>query len=373
MGQQQDAVRRLEKELATAPDPGAIMMLLAVHQARGGNTEAALRWLEKAADLRQGFAPLSPGFAGLKENPRFQQIMGRIGRDNPAIARGRVAFTAPMKLVTEGLAANPATGDLYIGSLNDHKVLRVTRNGRWSDFTGARQDGLDEPLGMKVDQAGRSLWVVNNSASEHGVLQFDLRSARLTRKWTLAGNPKEHLLNDLTITPEGEAWVTDSRAGAVYRAGREGDKLMRFDLGRQFPGANGIAMAADGRRIYLACFPEGIVVLDPGNKTAVAMRRPAGMTLAAIDGLYLHQGRLIGVQNTLVIYRVAAWTLNTAGDAVEKEEILERSSKYLKDPTTGVFLRGIFHFIANSELDHWKDGKLSAVDGMQPVRILALR
>lgn len=370
---QSNPLAEMEAQLPHAVDPGAIMMVLAINHAAAGNRTAALEWLTKAAGLRQGFDPSAgPRFAAFGDMPAYRSLIERVRHDNPPIERSRVAFTSPKGIITEGIAADPKTGAIYIGSLNRHAILRVTPDGHWQDFTQPGQEGLNEPLGLAVDAASRSLWVCSNSGAGHSVLQFDLDSARLRRRWKLAGDPNGHLLNDLAVMPGGNAWVTDSRAGALYHAAKGATELTEAHMGRDFPAANGITPAPGGQRLYVSCFPEGVVIVDIAAKTVRPLRRPAGMTLASIDGLYWHKGTLYGIQNTWIRYRVAAWKLNAAGDAIESQTILDRAAPGMKDPTTGVFLGDTFHYIANSELEHWKDHNVIEANGIRPIRIRAI-
>jgi streptogramin lyase len=371
---QANEIRELEALLPKAPDRGAVMMGLALFQMQAGNKPAALGWLEKAVDLRQGFDPSAgPRFAPLAELPGYAKLIDRIRRDNPPVHRARLAFTNPSAgMVTEGLAADPETGSLYIGSLNRHAILRIRPDGAWEDFIRPDQDGLAEPLGLTVDSATRSLWACSNSNSSRAVFQFDLRTARLIHVWKLPGTPDGHFLNDLAVSPQGEAWVTDSRAGKLYHAAKGAAELAEVPAGREFDGANGIAFAPGGKRLYISCFPDGIVVFDPATRTARPIRRPANVTLAMIDGLYCRNGKLFTVQNFWVVYRAVAWTLNAEGDAIEKEQILERAGPDLKDPTTGALLNNTFYFIGNSELEHWKEGKLVDAGAMRAVKIFAV-
>ncbi|HWR50159.1 MAG TPA: hypothetical protein VN428_03575 [Bryobacteraceae bacterium] len=367
---QTDAIRSLEGALADATDPGAIMMQLAGHHAGQGNVEAGLKWLAKAVDLRQGFRPAAPPFAPLREHPGYAALARRIAKDNPPIERGRIVSTAPLReIITEGLAADPGSGSLFVGSMNRHSIYRVARDGKWSEFVRSGQDGLGQPLGMAV--AHNSLYVCNDSDTERSVLQFALESGRLLHRWTLPGGVEGHFLNDLAVAADGGVYVTDSRAGQIYYGAKGAAELGTLDLGRRFLGANGIALAPEGR-MYVACFPDGIVLIDLERKAVRPLDRPASLTLAAIDGLYYHGDRLIGIQNYTVIDRVVSWKLNASGDAVLSEDILARGGKRLEDPTTGAFLGGKFYFIANSGIPYWKEGKVTKPDALRPTAIIEL-
>jgi hypothetical protein len=132
---QASEIRELEAQLPTAPDRGAVMMGLALYQMQAGNKPATLAWLEKAANLRQGFDPsVNPRFAPLADLPGYAKLIETVRRDNPPVHTARLAFTSPRPdLVTEGLAADPETGALYIGSLNRHAILRIRPDGTWED------------------------------------------------------------------------------------------------------------------------------------------------------------------------------------------------------------------------------------------------
>lgn len=367
---QTDAIRSLEGALADAPDPGSVMMQLAARNAQEGNLDAGLQWLAKAVDLRQGFRPSAPPFAALRAQPGYAALARRIEKDNPPIERGRIAFTAPWReIITEGLAADPASGSLFIGSMNRHAIYRIARDGKWSEFVLAGRDGVDRPLGMLV--SGDSLYVCNNSDAGHAVLRFALATGRLLHRWALPGDVAEHLLNDLAVADDGTVYATDSRAGEIYYATKNAAELTKLDLGRPFLGANGIALAP-GSRMYVSCFPDGIALIDLVHRTVRPLTRPAGITLAAVDGLYFRGDKLIAIQNYTVIDRVVSWKVNRSGDTVLSQDILARAGKHLEDPTTGALLGSKFYFIANSGIPYWQGGKVTNPDALRPTAIIEL-
>jgi hypothetical protein len=70
--------------------------------------------------------------------------------------------------------------------------------------------------------------------------------------------------------------------------------------------------------------------------------------LSGIDGLYLAGNLLLVTQNGASPERVVRFTLNDAKTSILSEDILERATPTLGDPTHGVVVGNYFYYIANS-------------------------
>jgi hypothetical protein len=103
--------------------------------------------------------------------------------------------------------------------------------------------------------------------------------------------------------------------------------------------------------------------VDPGPKS----------TLAGIDGLYWHNGSLIGIQNGIGSPRVAAFRLSSDGLRVTHTTVLENRSKLCILPTTGAIRGSDFLFIANSQIDNLNNDKVMDVTRLEVIRIGVLR
>ncbi|HZD95989.1 MAG TPA: hypothetical protein VE133_17135, partial [Candidatus Sulfotelmatobacter sp.] len=91
-------------------------------------------------------------------------------------------------------------------------------------------------------------------------------------------------------------------------------------------------------------------------------------TLSGIDGLYWYRGSLIGIQG-LGMNRVARFQLDPAGVKVIKTTVLEYRSDFVESPTTGAIDGSNFYFMANTQIDHWRDEKIVDPDKLAPVRV----
>lgn len=282
------------------------------------------------------------------------------------------------RVYPEGVAVDPRTGDLYAGSYTDGTVFKMTPGHRVAKvFLPAGADGRDTANGLKVDRAGR-LWVTDSTT---GVSVYDTRSRRLLATFVVPGKDAT-FVNDLTITPDGSAYLTDSVRSVVYRvtprelaraAGGRATLTPRFDLNKVLdprePGAftlNGIVADPSGR--YLLTADMTGADLYRLDLTSGAIRRVAltGGDMLHADGLELRDGRLWAVHN--VDNAISRWKVTADGSAARVERRL--TDKALQLPTTLVFGNGTLH-VVRSQFD--KGGPLGEGTPQIPFSIAAVR
>jgi len=294
-------------------------------------------------------------FAELRGTREFEAIAAAVREATPPVSHSRFAFEVPEgDLMPESLAYDPKTRYFYFGSTTKGKVLRCSTTGNCTQFA----TGLGTVLGLKVH--GNGLWLLSNQANESALIHYDLDSARMIRRYPVAG--AGHTFNDLDIGLSGDIYLTDTRAGAVWRLANGAADLTKFP-GR-FESANGIALSADGNLLYVSTFPDGISVMDLKTLTAAPIGHPAGLCLATIDGLYFHRGALIAIQNGIMTPRVIRFTLSRDLRSIDRFEVLERRHPLFDGVTTGVATGGELFYMANTQ-----DDKKS---GFNPIAILKL-
>ncbi len=279
----------------------------------------------------------------------------------PAAHRVRVttAYELPGdRVYPEGIAADPRTGTLYAGSFADGTVYRMSGRGRVAEvFLPAGADGRDTANGLAVDRHGR-LWVTDSSA---GVTVYDVRTRRPLARLDVPGDGPR-FVNDLAITPDGTAYLTDSLRAVVYRvaprdlaAARGGTGVLEpfADLAPApdpfAPGAytlNGVVAAPDGRYLLVADSAGGdLHRLDPASGAVERVALDGG-DMALADGLDLRHGRLWAAHN--ISDALTRWRVSRDGRRARLERRVVDAA--LDAPTTLVRVRGGL-YVVRSQFD----------------------
>ncbi|MFF5535990.1 SMP-30/gluconolactonase/LRE family protein [Streptomyces cinerochromogenes] len=243
-----------------------------------------------------------------------------------AATRPRIstAFALPdERAYPEGIALDRRTGDAYVGSYTSGAVYRAAAGHRTAQvFLPAGADGRTTANGLKVDRAGR-LWVIDSTT---GVDVYDLRDRSLLARFEVPDdNPR--FLNDLVVTADGTAYITDSVRPLIYRVtaaelararGGRAAFTARYDLSAGLPSRpsaayalNGIAADPGGRLLFVVDMPGGglyrVAVAD-GSVRQVALH---GGDLTHGDGLELEHGTLWAAHNAT--HTVTRWRLSPDG------------------------------------------------------------
>jgi len=366
-------IQQIEALLPNVPDRGAALFLIAHDYAHLGNMEEGLSFLKQCVALEEGFDPGGDvAFAPLKDNREFKELNERVHARYAPVHRAHLVFTVPEKgLIPEGLAVNRKTGTLYMGSLNRHKIVKISRTGDVTDFIHAGQYSIGPICGLKVEEADGSVWA--NTCSDDGagaeLLHFN-RTGRLTGHFP-PPTPGAHLFNDLVLRGRQEIFLTDSLANRVYRFDRRQRRFTELTLMRAIYYPNGIALSDDGHMLYIAdAF--GIVVVDLRNKNSREIEGGGPTTLSGADGLYWHRNSLIAVQNSLGSARIAQFLLAPDGLKVTAVIPLEYQSSLVTLPTTGAVEGDKLYFMSNTQVDNFKNNKVVDPAKLEPIRIAVL-
>ncbi len=375
-------IGRLEKALEQSPDNGGLMYELAVAEVGVGRHADAIRWLEKAESLGcdLDFAR-EPAFAPLKKFESYRELAHRSSLVTPARSSALAFRIAEPDLVPEGIAYDPVSKSLYVGSLAKKKIVRLGPDGAAKDFVPSGRDGLWTVLGLKVDAKRRILWAASaadgregRAAGSSALFAFDLPSGALRSRHVLDGTPRKHLLNDLALTAGGDVFVTDSEAGAVHRLSSGGGSLEEWLPADTFTYPNGIALDPEQRRLYVADFAKGLSIVEIATKTVRPVSHPRGVTLHAIDGLSALPGSLVAIQNGPEMQRVARFFLDSTGDRVTGVRAIESRNPDFDTPTTGAVAGSDYYYLANSQLESLgEDGRVKSGVRLRDVLVFRAR
>jgi sugar lactone lactonase YvrE len=371
-------VDRLRGYMAVAHGHGGVMYRLAQALARAGQADEAVRWVKSALDQGLDLDLGDAAFASLRDREDWKEQLARAEGGKP-VATSRLAFRIPdPELIPEGIAWDPKTGDFFVGSLHKKKIVRVGRDGRARDFAAAGQDGLEDVLGLHVDSDRRTLWVctaasgrAGGRAGRSGLLAYDLDSGKVRSAVWLENGDGRHLLNDLAITAAGEVFVTDSDAATLWKLAVGARVLEAFVGPGTFLYPNGVALSADGARLYVADFKHGLSTVDLATREPLPLPHPDGVSPYGVDGLCRDGPDLVAVQNGAGRERIVRYGLDAKGERIERLEVLESRNPLFRTPTTGVVEGDAFVYLANPNLDALdEDGNLKKGAHLEEVVVL---
>jgi len=258
-----------------------------------------------------------------------------------------------------GVAYDPATGDFFVGSTTDGEVFRANAG----DDAGARPflepgaDGRSTAIGMKVDASGR-LFVSGGDTGRMFV--YDTGTGELIDSFE--NGAESTFVNDVTLTPDGSAFFTDSMNPELYRVFPDGSGGYEMETYLNFEGTllkyeegfnlNGIAATPDGRYLITVKSLSGqLFRIDTRTKEVVEIET-GGADLTNGDGLLLLGRTLYVVRNqNEVIVPVKLSPDFSRG--VAGEGFTDGSLKY---PTTVAAYEGRL-LVVNSQFDARDEGR----------------
>jgi sugar lactone lactonase YvrE len=122
----------------------------------------------------------------------------------------------------EGVAYRSDTGDFYVGSTADGTVFRGSVEGGSKEmevFLEPESDERTTAIGMEVDEEGR-LFIAGGETGR--IFVYDTESADLVRRLDTP-DAEATFLNDVAVTPDRDAYFTDSMRPVLFRVTSTGD------------------------------------------------------------------------------------------------------------------------------------------------------
>jgi hypothetical protein len=343
---------KLATLLHDSPDA---LLELARARLQSGDLPGALSELQRFARLGQAvdLPAVSADFAPLVRGPGFGAVQRAMeGNTRPVSLAATALRLGDAALLAEDLDYEPASGQFFVSSVREHKIIAVRRDGAARDFASAPDPW---PLvALKIDAAHDRLWVTEvamhglqfSPAADWGrsaLLCYQLSSGRLLRR---IEGPHNSALGDMTLTAGGEVLVSDGDGGGLYRLSERDAALRRID-GGEFISPQTPALHADGRHLFVPDYLRGIAVLDLATGRVRWLTGTERFALNGIDGLYYSRGRLLAVQNGTSPQRVVAFEVDAALRGVQAQTLIERATPDL-DPTHGLLVGADFYYLADS-------------------------
>ena len=259
-------------------------------------------------------------------------------------------YTLPGAAVfPEGVTLRPGTDQFFVSSTSDGTIFRgVLGRAAMKPFLAPGAHGRTNAVGLR---ATRTHLIVAGGVTRR-VFVYDLRSGRLVRRFSTG---ESGLVNDVAIAPDGDAYVTDSARGLVFRIRADALTERKRAIARLRPfvrlsdtpvGSYSNGIVAAGRR-YLLVVGTASGVLARVDVEAKRVRPVdlGGASITAGDGL-ARSGRTLYAVNSAS--RVTE--IGLSRDWLRGSVRRHITSTRLHFPTT-VAIAGARLLVVNSQFD----------------------
>ena len=312
------------------------------------------------------------------------RVAAQANPDSTLVVRGvLLRELADSTLWPEGVDLDRRTGDFYLASVRHRTIVRVASNGKERELWPRDDPRMGAMLGVRVDPARRVVWATTSGLPQMNgwtpadsaiaaLLRIDARSGRILRRWDFPLAPHGHALGDLAIGPRGDVYVTDSYHPVLYRLRPGADTLERITH-PLFRSLQGMATTDDDRFLYVADYSRGLLRVRLADGDVQRLGVPAGTDTRGCDGIVLHRGALVAVQNGAAPARIVRFLLNVAGDSIVATQVLDRNPALAPEPTIGTMMGDRFVYVANSQWEEFDDaGRLKVGARLTRPRLVAV-
>ena len=365
---------------AIHPYHQGILYQAGIAAALNNKKEEAIRYLKEAILIQADFTLYIPELQSLKQEPAFQQLL-QLQKDasRPIVQSDTAFILKDRSLHPESITSEAKEGVFYLGSIHKRKIVKVD-HGKVQELTQEGQDGLGSVFGIKTDKKNGVLWVSTSPMQEmknfnallpSAVFKYDLKTGRLLKKFLPENPALELVLGDLTLSPSGEVYTSDSKNNLIFRVNESTGKLEQVYSSEEFSNIQGITFSDNGQYLFIADYIKGIFRLEVATFHLILLPRSIDASLKGIDGLTFYNNSLIAIQNGVKPMRVTRYILNKEMDRLISFSILDRGHPAFGEPTSGCVSQDAFYYVANSQWNGYtEDHQIKPEGSLQDIVIL---
>jgi sugar lactone lactonase YvrE len=229
--------------------------------------------------------------------------MGGVARADSDDTKSRLFELPGAAVFPEGIAFDEDSNTMYVGSTTDGAIYSGKRGDKaLKVLLPAGGDGRSTAVGMKVDGKGR-LFVAGGALGR--IFVYDVKKKVLISSFNIGANPS--FVNDVALTPNGDAFFTDSQLPVIYRVFTK-DNALLAERWLELAGSpivytqgfnlNGIAASKDGKTLITVQSNTGkLFKIDVASKKIIEIPT-GGAVLTGGDGLLLREKTLYMLRNS---------------------------------------------------------------------------
>lgn len=360
------ARRDVSRSASAWPSQQAYIWGRAVMAARAGDSAETISALRDYAALGLGRELQSDTtFRAFARKLWFAPLVAAHDANRSVIPKSIVRATLSDSTAwPEGLDYDARSHRYYVSSVRHRTIVEVSPNGSERELFSRDLPGNGAVLGVRVDSRRNVIWATMAGLRQMerfspmdstiaALVRVRIADGTIERRWNLS-TEKRHVLGDLAIGPAGDVFVTDSDDPVLYRLPPGADSLesLRNPL---FRSLQGLAPSPDGRFLYLADYSHGILRVNLETKTVIRLGEPPHVTTLGCDGIVLHRGAIIAVQNGVSPARIVRFQLDSKGERIVRLDVLDRNWKIADEPTIGTIVGNEFVYVANSQWDKYEE------------------
>lgn len=224
-------------------------------------------------------------------------------------AQSRTQLTIADTLVGSENLTSSQDGSVYFGSMSKGTIYRAAPGAsRAEPWILASTTGLTRVLGVLADDKSNTLWVCQNHTDgrdgtpvtgQTALRSFDLKSG--AAKGTYPFPPNAGICNDIAVSADGGAYVSESFGGKVHRLKPGAKALEVWVTDSALAVIDGLSFLADGS-LYANNFTTGklyrVLVNTDGSagavqliETSLPLVRPDGLRTAGPRTLIQAEGQ----------------------------------------------------------------------------------
>ena len=363
------------KELAAAfPESGSVRLRMLQPLLEAGEIEQLLEVLEWLGERGYVFGEVSR-----------QQIPRLVGEEHAQSAQDLLIPQAEIIAASEVVATVPADAGLvesvfqppgevvFVATSITRKALYIKEGDR--DWLTVPIPGAGDLSGIVSSPDGMIGWVasgnVDGSADDSGFSGIIGLTGDFNNPEGVEA-PAGVTVSDLALGPDGTVYASDPLTGGVYFAVPGEHELEELVAPGTLRSAQGLAVSDDGLRLYVSDYRYGIAIVDLTDLSVDRLGSDVPVILDGTDGLWLHDGELIAVQNGTSPMRISAFRLSEDGMRVIEHRVLEQANPEWTEPLGGSIADDTLVYVGTGQWDLYVDGELAQDAEPRPTQIRRL-